>query len=138
MQLNKKKELAARTLNIGINKIIFNKERLNEIKEAITKQDIRDLVEEKAITIREVRGRRKNTKRKSRRREGSIKKKVKSKKKEYVIITRKLRALLFKLKKGGVLNLEEYRRLRREIRMRKFRNESDIKEKINQLIKERK
>ena len=72
MQLNKKKELAARTLNIGINKIIFNKERLNEIKEAITKQDIRDLVEEKAITIREVRGRRKNTKRKSRRREGSI------------------------------------------------------------------
>ena len=54
-----KKQLVARTFNVGIDRIVFNKERLAEIKEAITKQDIRDLTKDGAITIREIKGRRK-------------------------------------------------------------------------------
>ena len=45
MNLQKKKELAARTLTIGKDRIMFNTSRLDEIKEAITKQDIKDLKE---------------------------------------------------------------------------------------------
>jgi len=41
MKLDKKKNLAKRVLNVGKERIIFVKERLSEIKEAITKQDIK-------------------------------------------------------------------------------------------------
>ena len=74
MNLKKKKILAARTLNVGKNRIIFNTNRLDEIKEAITKQDIRDLYATKAIIIQDVVGRRTIQKRKIRRKKGSIKK----------------------------------------------------------------
>lgn len=136
MQLNKKKELAARSLKVGKDRIIFNKERLDEIKEAITKQDIRDLFKDKAIIIKEIKGRRKFVKRKTRRRGGSIKKKVNKRKKEYMIITRKLRAYLSGLKKKGILTREDYWQLRKEIRTREFRSLANMKEKINHIIKE--
>ena len=74
MNLEKKKMLAARTLGVGKARIIFNVARINEIKEAITKQDIRDLAADKAILIREIKGTKKKVKRKTRRRAGSIKK----------------------------------------------------------------
>ena len=35
MQLAKKKELAAKVLKVGKNRVVFQKENLNEIKEAI-------------------------------------------------------------------------------------------------------
>jgi len=59
MNLRKKKMLAAKTLGVGKNKIVFVKSRIDEIKEAITKQDIRDLYNEGAILIKQVMGRRK-------------------------------------------------------------------------------
>ena len=40
MNLGKKKQLAARTLGVGKSRVHFVNENLNEIKEAITKQDI--------------------------------------------------------------------------------------------------
>ena len=43
MNLKKKKSLATRTLKVGKERIVFLKSRLDEIKEAITKQDIKDL-----------------------------------------------------------------------------------------------
>ena len=59
MNLGKKKQLAARTLGVGKSRVHFVNENLNEIKEAITKQDIRDLVSSGAIKVKEVKGRRK-------------------------------------------------------------------------------
>jgi len=135
MQLNKKKELAARCLKVGKARIIFNKERLDEIKEAITKQDIRDLFKDKAIIIKEIRGRRTIVRRKTRRREGSIKKKVNKRKKEYMILTRKLRAYIAKLKKKGILTREPYRQLRKEIRTKEIRSLANMKERTNQVMK---
>ena len=43
MNLTKKKELAAKVLKVGKNRIIFVEEHLSEIKEAITRFDIADL-----------------------------------------------------------------------------------------------
>jgi len=80
MRLEKKKQLAARSLNVGSTRVIFNTQRLSEIKEAITKQDIKDLKNSGAILIREKKGRRKNKKRKIRRGVGSVRKKGKHEK----------------------------------------------------------
>ena len=137
MQLNKKKELAARTLGIGKSRVILNTQRLDEIKEAITKQDIRDLVQSKAIAIKEITGRRKKVKRKTRRRRGSIRLSPNSKKREYMIITRKLRKLVSGLKVKKIIRPEEYVLLRKEIRARQFDSGAKFKERINQMIKER-
>ena len=130
MKLENKRELASRALNIGKGRIVFNIQRLSEIKEAITKQDIRDLKESGAIFIKEEKGRRKIQRRKTRRRAGSIKKKVKGKKREYITITRKLRGHLAALKSQGRISNEHFSGLRKEIRAKNFKSLSHMKEKI--------
>lgn len=130
MKLDKKKELAVNTLKVGKSRIVFNKVMLSDIKEAITKQDIRDLVSTGAIKIKEIKGRRKIQKRKTRRRAGSIKKKVNTRKKDYMTLTRKLRAYLSELKKQGRIDREKWLGLRKEIRARAFRSKSHMKERM--------
>src|SRR3990167_6861646 len=68
MKLDKKKNLAAKTLGVGRDRVIFNINRLDEIKEAITKQDIRDLFSNGAIAVRDIKGRKAVKRRVSRRR----------------------------------------------------------------------
>ena len=136
MQLNKKKDLAARTLGVGSERIIFNLGKLAEIKEAITKQDIRDLFQSKAIMIKEIKGRKKIILRKRRRRAGSIKKKIKAGKKEYIITTRKLRRHASELRKKNIINYENYLKLRKEIRARIFRDRAHFKERSEDILKE--
>jgi len=133
MKLDKKKGLAVRTLGIGKSRIIFNVNRIDEIKEAITKQDILDLKNSGAITIKEIKGARKQQKRKTRRRAGSIKKKVNTRKRDYMTITRKLRAYLAELKLKGRIKTEDYKQLRKEIRLKKFKSLSNMKERIKDL-----
>ncbi|MGV8142546.1 MAG: 50S ribosomal protein L19e [Candidatus Pacearchaeota archaeon] len=129
MDLTKKRELAARTLGIGVGRVMFNIQRIDEIKEAISKQDIRDLVADKAIFIRDIKGRKANTARK-RRRAGSIRMKPNNRKREYIIITRKSRAYVAELRKQGKLTNEEFLKLRREIRSKQFKNKAHLKERI--------
>ena len=130
MKLDKKIELAAKTLKVGKSRIVLNKERLSDIKEAITKQDIRDLHNEGAISIREIKGRKTIIKRKTRRRMGSIKKKVNTRKRDYMTITRKLRAYLSELRKQGKLTRESWLKLRKEIRAKAFRSKAHMKERM--------
>ena len=130
MKLDLKKNLAANTLGVGKSKVVFNTDRLEEIKEAITRQDIKDLVSSGAIMVKENKGRRKNVKRKHRRRQGSIKKKVKRKKQEYVKTVRKLRNYLGELVKHGTLDKEKNRELRKQIRNRRFRSKRQLKEHL--------
>ncbi len=131
MNLRKKKALAAKTLNVGKEKIIFNIERLAEIKEAITRQDIRDLNASGAILIGELSGRRTKQTRKTRRRYGSIRKKVKKGKRNYIIITRKLRAYAQELRKQEKLPEEQYQKIRKQIKASMFRSKSHLKEVIS-------
>lgn len=131
MKLTNKKELVARTLGIGKDRIVFNSERLNEIKEAITKQDIRDLLQSKAIAIKQVRGRKTIVKRKNRRRKGSIRKIVRDSKRDYIILTRKLRNYITELRNKGKMSKEMYSQLRKEIKAKSFKDKSHLKERIN-------
>ena len=134
MNLRKKKEMASRLLGIGKSRIIFVQSRLEDIKEAITKQDIRDLIQDKAIVIKNIKGRTK-VRKSARRSTGNIRKKINKRKKNYVILTRKLRAYVSELKKRGELSLEEVTEIRKKIRNKAFRSKANLKEYIGGLIK---
>jgi large subunit ribosomal protein L19e len=133
MNLSQRKELASKVLGVGKNRIVFVKENLPEIKEAITRMDIVDLYKSGAIQIREIRGRKKIVKRKNRRRVGKIKKKVNSQKKEYVLVTRKLRSFVRGLLRSGNVDREKVRKIRKQIRARKFRSKRHLKESLEEL-----
>lgn len=135
MNLSKKKELAARTLKVGKERIMFVSGRLDEIKEAITKQDIRDLQKEGAIIIKGIKGRKKNLKKKTRRSTGNIRKKVKKRKQEYVKTTRKLRSFVAEMKKQGKLSKEDVKEIRKKIRNRLFKSKAHLRDYIGGLKK---
>jgi large subunit ribosomal protein L19e len=138
MQLNKKKELAARVLGVGKDRVMFNQERLAEIKEAITRQDIRDLLKDKSIVVKEIKGSRKIIKRKTRRRAGSLKKSVNTRKRDYMSITRKLRTFISELRKKNILENSEYLKLRKEIRAKNFKSKAQMKDRVSVIVKARK
>jgi len=128
MNLAKKKQLASEVLGVGKNKIKFASDKLPEIKEAITKQDIRDLYKEGFIIIKPVNGRRMKKKRRTRIGPGKIRVKVNKRKQDYIKITRKLRRYLKELKNQGKINSENYLDLRKKIKMRYFRSKAYLKE----------
>ena len=127
MNLGKKRMLAAKTLDVGKERIIFVKARLDEIKEAITKQDIRDLQSDGAIIIRAIHGKKKITGKKKRRSAGNIRKKVNKRKKEYMALTRKLRAYVAELKKQGKISNEKFKDIRKKIRSKNFKSKNALK-----------
>lgn len=133
MKLDKKKALASSALGVGKGRIIFNQERLDEIKEAITKQDIRDLAAAGAISVRDVKGKRAVERRENRRRGGSIRKRVKQSKRAYILRTRKLRRYLAELKKQGKLPREQRLVLRKQIKASMYRTKAHMKEHIASL-----
>jgi large subunit ribosomal protein L19e len=135
MNLKNKKSLAVRTLNVGRERIVFLNSRLDDIKEALTKQDIRDLKKDGAILIKEIKGRKKVKKKKTRRSTGNIRKKVNTRKQDYVIMTRKLRRYVSEMKKQGRLSPEEVKDIRNKIRNKIFKSKAHLKIYIGGLRK---
>jgi large subunit ribosomal protein L19e len=134
MNLSKKKELAARTLKVGKGRIVFVKERLDEVKEAITKQDIRDLKKDGAILVKNIQGRKKvNTR--TNRSPGNVRKKVNTRKQDYVKMTRKLRGYTKEMNSLGKVSDEEVKEIRKKIRNRQFKSKANLKEYIGGLKK---
>lgn len=130
MNLGKVKQLVKRTREIGVDRIMFDESRLDEIKEALTRQDIRDLVKSKAIIIKGVKGRRKKVKRKTKRRMGKRKKTIRKRKKTYMILVRKLRGTIENLKKAGTITKSEHVDLRKKIKANSFRSRAHLMEGI--------
>ena len=128
MNLEKKRELAAKVLKVGKNRLVFRREALSEIKEAITRQDIKDLYKEGIIYIKPVKGRRKIKKRKTKRGPGKRKKTLKKRKENYVKLVRKLRRYIKSLKEKGEISRELYWDLRKKIRAKLFRSKTHLKE----------
>ena len=135
MNLSKKKSLASRTFNVGKKRIVFVESRKDELKEAITKQDMRELQKEGAIIIKEIKGKRKKVKEKRRRSPGNIRKKVNKRKREYVILTRKLRKHIADLKSHGKLPREDAKDIRKKIRDSKFKNKSHLEKYLKTLTR---
>jgi len=130
MNLSKKKLLAVKTLKVGKARIVFVKSRLEDIKEAITKQDIKDLQKEGAIIVKNIKGRTKNLKKKTKRSTGNIRKKVNKRKENYVIMTRKLRKYVRELRNHGKLTRDEALEIRKKIRNKYYKSLGNLKEHI--------
>ncbi len=142
MKLDKKKALAAKVLGVGRERIVFVEPRLNEIKEAITKEDIRSLKADGAIIIKEIRGRRSQQKKKIKNSPGNIKQNAKDSKREYMLITRKLRKYISELKTKNLLTKDNVADLRKKLKNRYFKSKAQLKEylkeqKINLEIKKK-
>lgn len=138
MILHSQKRIAADALGIGKKRVKFDPERLSEIKEAITKADIRSLIKDGAIKklnkkgVSRGRARKiKLQKRKGRRRNvGSLKGSRGARlsaKQEWINKVRSQRGFLMLLKKKGVLSSNNYRLLRKKIKGGFFRSRRHIK-----------
>lgn len=132
MNLSNKKKLAARTFKVGKGRIVFVNARIAEIKEAITKRDIRDLYETGAILVKEIKGRRKKMKTKKLRSRGNVRKTIRNRKRNYVILTRKLRKHLKGLKQQGKISNENFKEARKKIRNKEFKSKSNLKEYLGE------
>jgi len=134
MNLRNKKELTKRALKVGKDRIMFVTSRLGDIKEALTKQDIRDLKKDGAIVVKDIRGRKK-VRKVNNRSTGNIRKKVSTRKQDYVIMTRKLRRYVSEMKKQGNVTHDEYKDIRKKIRNKAFKSKANLKEYIGGLNK---
>ncbi|MBI4116690.1 hypothetical protein HY449_03015 [Candidatus Pacearchaeota archaeon] len=132
MNLAKKKTLAAKVLGAGKERIVFLNSGLNEIKEAITKQDIRDLKNHGLIIVKERRGRKKVGKR-GRRGQGNVKIKADRRKKDYIAATRKLRGYVSYMLEQGNISEETRKDLLKKIRNRLFRSKAHLKEYLEEI-----
>lgn len=135
MNLKNKKELAKKVLGVGKNRIIFSESGLNEIKEAITKQDILNLQQEGLISIKPAKGRRKIVKRKTKRGPGKIRKTIKKRKQVYVKLTRKLRDYIKRLRNHGTIERDLYKDLRKKIKIKYFKDKAHLKDYLENEIK---
>lgn len=120
MNLKNQRRIAANLLNVGINRVWFDNDRLDKIKEAITKADIRALIKDKAIQAKPIKGisrsrARKNIlqKRKGRKQgPGSRKGKKTSRlprKRKWILLIRAQREFIRSLKEKEMINNETYR-----------------------------
>lgn len=133
MNLRMKKELAAKVLGVGKDRIIFVPQSLAEVKEAITRQDIVDLHKNGSILIREVKGRMLKADRKHRRGVGKVKKKAINKKRIYMTLTRKLRASSMGLLRMKKINKEQYRNVRKMIKASRFKSRRHLMESLHEI-----
>jgi large subunit ribosomal protein L19e len=138
MQLKIQKRLAAQLLKASENDIWLDPSRLDEIKEAITKVDIKSLIKDKAIKSKNIRGiskyrtrKNKQQKDKGRRRGfGSIKggKHARlSKKKGWINRVRVQRRFLQNLRDKNIINKASYRTLYMKSKGGFFRSKRHIK-----------
>ena len=137
------KRLAARLMKVSPKKIKLDPERLEDIKESITKLDIRGLISTKAITKSKKpgqsrgRARKKSEQRVKGRqkghgsRKGTQKTRV-GKKQTWIFKIRKQRELLRELKKGEKITPEVYRTLYNKCSGGFFRSVRHIKLYLNE------
>jgi large subunit ribosomal protein L19e len=134
MILKMQKRIAAKVLGVGYHKVWMNPLRLTEIKEAITKQDIMDLIKDGAIKSREFTGRKTNVRRK-RKGSGSRKGRVMRSKRDYMMKIRKLRRFLKLIKENSLLSVPEIKKLRLLSKSGHFKSQRHLKEHITHVMK---
>ena len=137
MKLNLKKRLAAEILKVGVNRVWIDPTRIADVSAAITRQDIRELINLGIIRAKPEHGisrgrfRKRSIKRKKGRRRGvgsrkGAKRARLPKKTRWIRTVRPLRFRLRELKKEGVIGPGEYRRLYNMIKGGAFRSKAHL------------
>lgn len=138
MNLRNQKRIAADILKKGIKKIKFNTERSSDIKEAITRSDIRTLIIDKAIKAEPKRGVSRSRARKTiiqkrkGRQTGSGSRKGKktsrlSKKQDWMNHVRKQREFVKELRDKKLITTSVYRTMYKKIKGGYFRSKNHVK-----------
>ena len=121
------RRLAAAILKCSKDRIRFDSARLDDIKEAITKADVRTLIKEGAIKAKPARGVSRVRVEKKRRGPGSIKRSLRKIKQNWVNRIRPQRRFLAELRTSGDISRQEYRKLYLQAKGGFFRNVRHIK-----------
>lgn len=138
MRLGNQKTVSAKLLGVGKSKVWFDSEHMTEIKEAITKEDIRALIRKRVIQNRpelgqsHVRARKRLTQRRKGRQKGAGTRKGSrgarlNKKTAWMNLVRSQRAFLKELKVKELISVPIYRNLYSKIKGGYFRNRRHIK-----------
>ncbi len=108
--LNLQRKLASKILECGTNKVWFDQDRLEDIREAITAEDIRELIRDgaikgkitKGVKARAAKSRSLRKRKKRKRGLGKRKKMLRKRKGDYVKSIRKLRGHIRMLREKGI------------------------------------
>lgn len=149
MNLKIQKKLAAQILKCSPSKVVLNTERLDDIKESITKIDIRNLIKSNAISKRDTNGpshtrARKNAEQKRKgRRTGQGSRKGKStarlgSKRDWINRIRKQKEILKSLRDKKTVSTATYRKLYGRAKGGFFRSQRHLKIYLNEIVKENK
>ncbi|MEM3421605.1 MAG: 50S ribosomal protein L19e [Candidatus Hadarchaeum sp.] len=144
MKLDMKKRLAADILKVGVNRVWIDPSRIADVSAAITRDDIKRLIKQGAIRAKPETGisrgrlRTRRLKRRAGRRRGMGSRKGASgarapRKANWVKTVRPLRVRLRELRKEGLIDHGEYRKLYRMVKGGYFRSKAHL----NLYLKER-
>jgi len=145
MNLSGQRRLAAGIMNVGLTRVKFNPERIEDISEALTRDDIRALIKSKAITKKPVsgvsRGRakaRKKQKLKGRQgglghRKGTAKART-PKKRAWINKIRAVRDELKKMREKEEIKPSEYRRFYNQAKGNLFLSRRHLREQIGRRV----
>ncbi|MCK5321831.1 MAG: 50S ribosomal protein L19e [Candidatus Aenigmarchaeota archaeon] len=138
MNLKHQKEITARKLKVGINRVHIDPDNADDIKEAITGDDIRSFVSQGLITIKKIRGQshakardRESQKKKGRQkghgnRQGTANARL-SDKDKWIKKIRALRKELREMRDKESITIKEYRQLYIYARSGMFRSKKHMK-----------
>jgi large subunit ribosomal protein L19e len=141
MNLRSQRKLASKILDVGIDRVWIDPDRVEDVSKAITREDIKALVKEGAISAQVKKGvsrgriRKKHSQKKKGQRKGQGSRKGKKtarspKKKNWIRKIRAIRDELKKLKAEGKIEEKEYRRLYRQVKGNVFQSRRHLREHI--------
>ncbi len=138
MDISYQRRVAARMLKCGVNRVWISPEHLDEVADAITREDIRELIDRNLIQKRQKKGvsrgraRYAAAQKKKGRRKGPGSRKGKkmagtSKKERWMSTIRPIRAELKSLRDSGKINPHEYRIYYRRAKGGMYKSKSHLK-----------
>ena len=141
MNVLNKKRLAAQLLKVGINRVRIDPERVQDVEDAVTKEDIRRLIKEGAIWAAPVKGT-STARKKMRKRKGrgpGSKKGTKGarmgKKERWIRQVRALRRYLKKLKEKRAITNETFKVLYKKVKGGELKTVRRLKEVLAEMEK---
>ncbi|MDD5111402.1 MAG: 50S ribosomal protein L19e [Candidatus Altiarchaeota archaeon] len=146
MNLSNQRRTAAKLMKAGVNRVQFNKDRISDAAEAITREDIRSLIRNGVITLKpekstsRSRAKSRLAEKRKGRHKGYGKRKARGKarlggKEAWIKKVRALRDELSKLKQEKKLHEGEYRKLYRQIKGNLYHSRRHLLESLERARK---
>ncbi|MBM3308814.1 MAG: 50S ribosomal protein L19e [Candidatus Altiarchaeales archaeon] len=146
MNLKNQRRIAAKLLKVGLNRVQFNKERVSDAGEALTREDVRSLIKNGVITIRpekaisRYRARKAQKQREKGSGRGHGKRRGKRKtrtggKEAWIKKVRALREELAKLKEEKKIDKNQYRSIYRQIKGNLYHSRRHLRESLERARK---